>query len=428
MPTARPSILWLHADKFGCGTYRCFTPALTLEELGFDNNFVLHENIPAYGGIDKATPSIDAKSLLGKATDLSSAVTSVNLGPRAPSDVYDWLEGIDILVLQRAVGYVFLEAMQECKRRGIVTVFESDDDLFNIHRSNPSAPYWHLPKVQKILRAQLKLADHIICSTPPLKTTIVNAINCPASKVTVCYNHIVPELWGAHVTSEDVQTRYRNVRTTEKGDEPYTVIGWQGSNTHNLDFKEALPALTRLVAERDDVILRFFGNVPLTIRGHIPETRFQFAKGVDFEFYPSQLAYMNFDIGIAPVTDTKFNQAKSNLKWLEYSSIGVPTVASAVFPYAQSIDQGITGIVARTDEDWYQALSTLLDNPEERRAMGMRAKAHVWQHWGKTRAQVWADTFVALLRQQHGEQLLPEFARLPRDVPYAPGIATGTPA
>jgi glycosyltransferase involved in cell wall biosynthesis len=89
----------------------------------------------------------------------------------------------------------------------------------------------------------------------------------------------------------------------------------------------------------------------------------------------------------------------------------VPTVASAVFPYAQSIDHGVTGLLARTDEDWYQALTALLDNPDERRAMGQRAKAHVWQHWGKTRAQTWADTFVALLRQHHGEQLLPEFAR-----------------
>lgn len=378
---ARPSILWLYADKFGCGSYRCYAPALTLEELGFDNNFTGHFEIPAHG------------------------------------DTYAWLDGIDILVLQRAVGGAFLDAMVECKRRNIITVFETDDDLFHIHKANPSAPFWHKPAIQRLLRQQLDLADHIIASTPPLKTSIVNEMRIAASKVTVCYNHLTEDMWGEHHVGPAVQARFRNVRDIDGVDTPYTVIGWQGSNTHNLDFRQCLPALTRLVKERDDIILRFFGNVPLTVRGHIPETRFQFSHGVDFEFYPSQLAYMNFDIGLAPVTDTKFNQAKSNLKWLEYSSLGVPTVASAVFPYAQSIEQGVTGLICRTDEDWYQALTALLDNPDERRAMGERARTHVWQHWSKTRAMAWADLFVALLRQQHGEQLLPQFARPAGDVP-----------
>lgn len=396
MPTdpKTPNVLWIFSDKFGCGTYRCYTPALTLQELGFDNHFTAHYDF---------------------APDQRS---------------FEWLDNMNLVVFQRAVGTFFRAAMVECRRRNIPVVFETDDDLFNIHKSNPSAPFWHRPAIQRILREEIELADHVIASTLPLKTTIVHEVGCRGSKVTVCHNHLREEMWGPDITGVDVQPRFRNWRTLANGtDEEYVVIGWQGSNTHDNDFRHALPALSRIVKERSNVVVRFFGNVPLTVRGHIPEDRFQWSRGVDFEFYPAQLAYMNFDIGIAPVTDSKFNQAKSNLKWLEYSSIGVPTVASAVYPYAQSIEQGVTGIICRTDDDWYEALTVLIDNPSERRAMGERAKAHVWQHWGKTRAHAWADTFVALLRQHYGEQLLPQFARRAGDVPDVADLASlGLPA
>jgi glycosyltransferase involved in cell wall biosynthesis len=368
----RPSLLWFHSDKFGCGTYRCYGPALSLEDR-FDSNFLMQSEVPNRG--------------------------------------FEYLDGIDVVILQRAVGTLFLDIIAECKRRDIVVIFESDDDLFHIHKSNPSAPFWHRRSVQKVLYAQLQQVDHVITSTIPLKAAIANEGHLAGSAITVCYNHLNPHMWGEEVTGVHVQPRYLNARIDEHGTRPYRVIGWQGSATHDLDFKQALPALTRIVTEHDDVIVRFFGNVPLTVQGHIPEAKFQWSRGVSFDHYPSQLAYMNFDIGIAPVTNTKFNQAKSNLKWLEYSSIGVPTVASKVFPYATSIEHGRTGLLCDTEAEWYDALSGLLADEAARTAMGQRAKAHVWSAWGPSQAQAWADVFTRLLKERHGDDFFPGLTR-----------------
>lgn len=372
MLNGRPSLLWLHADKFGCGSYRCYAPALALEDR-FDSNFLMHAEIP--------------------------------------DDHFGYLDDMDVVIVQRAVGTLFLDILAECQRRGIPTVFETDDDLFNVHKSNPSAPFWHKREVQKILAVELQGVDHIIASTVPLKTEITVEGGLPSSKISVCHNFLHPNMWGEGIVGSDVQARYLNAHVTEAGTEPYLVIGWQGSATHDLDFRQALPALKRVLAEWPTVVVRFFGNVPSTVQGHVHETRFQWSRGVPFEFYPAQLAYMNFDIGLAPVTNTKFNRAKSNLKWLEYSSLGVPTVASKVYPYATSIEHGRTGLLADTEEEWYDALTLLLRDAAMRRAMGTTARLHVWDAWGPSRAEEWATVFARLLRARHGDDFLPGLTR-----------------
>ena len=379
--SGKANVLWLHSDRFGCGTYRCYVPGLSLQELGFENHFLLQSHIPPRG--------------------------------------FDDLADIHLVVFQRAVGTLFTEWMRECQRRGIVTVFETDDDLFNVPRHNPSGQFWARKDVRKVLGEELVMADAIVCSTPPLKEALIEE-GIQASDITICYNHLHPTVWGPQVTDGH---RFHNVRVIDGVEHPTTVIGWQGSNTHDTDFREVVPALARLVKEREDVTLRFFGSLPLSLRGHVPEDRLQWSKGVEFDLYPSQLAFINFDIGLAPVTNARFNQAKSNLKWLEYSAVGTPTVASKVYPYEKSIEQGVTGYVCETADDWYRSLTALLDDPALRQRMGARAKAHVWEHWGTSRALTWATLFTKLLRERHGEHFSPQLGRSPGD-----GVLVAPPA
>jgi glycosyltransferase involved in cell wall biosynthesis len=82
-------------------------------------------------------------------------------------------------------------------------------------------------------------------------------------------------------------------------------------------------------------------------------------KWVDFLKYPETLASLGFTIGIAPLKDSLMNRAKSNLRWLEYSAMKIPTVASNVVPF-----KGIENIRYATEpEDWELHLESLLKNP-----------------------------------------------------------------
>lgn len=356
--------LWVISDRFGCGVYRAFTPALTLQDRKItDNDFILHAEVR--------------------------------------EDDYTILNNRDIVVFQRAVGPRFKKLMQECKRRGITAIFETDDDVFNVPRSNPASVFFRKRETRKVLKEQLELADMVLVSTVPLAQEVAAAMDWPVGhKVRVCPNHLHPDIWGDKVWGRVVPYPNVNPQTNER----YTVIGWQGSRTHNEDFKVVLPALTRLLDERPTLQIRFFGCVPLSVKGVIPGSRFQFSKGVEFEKYPATLRYMAFDIGIAPIQDTRFNQSKSNIKYLEYSALGTPCVAANVYPYAQTIQHGSTGYLAETPDDWYEHLSALLDSAELRNRIGEAAQQAAWAQFGTAHADTWVN---ALLQAHHaGEPAL----------------------
>jgi glycosyltransferase involved in cell wall biosynthesis len=355
------NVLWLNSDRMGCGTYRCYVPALSLQDRGFDNHFVEHKFV------DRPTLTADA----------------------------DIPGGVDVAIFQRAVGTFFVDWIKAFRARDTATIFECDDDLFGVPRHNPSYGFWGHKKVRKVLHETLALVDAIIVSTVPLRERLIE-FGYDASKIFVCHNHLHPRVWD------------EAVKQTEHADNKgYTVIGWQGSSTHDVDFREALPALGRIAKERLDVMFRFFGSVPHTIRGVIPEERFQWSMGVTFEKYPSAMKYMHFDIGLAPVTDSKFNQSKSNLKWMEYSILGIPCVASRVYPYATSIDHGTTGYLASSEEEWYTALTTLLDSPELRTQIGQQARTHVMTHWyPETHIGNWERAITAAVSARRGVHVL----------------------
>ncbi len=361
----KPGVLWMHSDRAGCGTYRCYVPALGMDKRGWDTEFLLHEEFPLH---------------LGRFEEA--------------------FHGVSLVVFQRAINIWFNRAMDYCKANGIKTVLEMDDDLLHIPKHNPAYAHWQLKGQRKCLMSQMEKADHIIVSTVPLKSILVDKSGVNPQKISVCYNHLHPAVWGDEVFAK--QELYNN------GD--YTVIGWQGSQTHDVDFKEAIPALQRLLDEYPNLMIRFFGSIPLTIQGKIPVNRFQWVRGVPFDRYPFTLVHMNFDIGIAPIVDNVFNQSKSNLKWLEYSSRRIPCVASRVYPYERSIEHGVTGYLASTTEEWYSALRELMESPYRRKEMGQRAYDHVWRAWGPDRALAWDAVFNKVL---HGAQVPDEqFATL----------------
>lgn len=346
--------LWITSDRLGCGTYRAYIPALSLQESKLvDSNFLFHHDCPT---VEKVLPDLD---------------------------------GIDVVIFQRAVGTLFVDLIKECQDRNIATVFEFDDNVFDIPRHNPAAWFWRRKAIQRILRQELEMVDAITVSTRPLMDATKAEIT-DNDKVHLCMNHLHPAVWGKEVWGSILP--YGNT---------CTVIGWQGSTTHDTDFKMALPALTRLLDEFPKLLIRFFGSVPLSIKDVIPEKRFQWTKGVPFEQYPSTLRFVNFDIGIAPVTDSFFNYSKSNIKWLEYSALGIPAVCSRVYPYAKSVEDGVTGYLASTTDEWYEKLRALVLDADLRKQIGQQAQAHVWQEWSyRTHAPKWAAALSAVATAQ----------------------------
>jgi glycosyltransferase involved in cell wall biosynthesis len=72
-------------------------------------------------------------------------------------------------------------------------------------------------------------------------------------------------------------------------------------------------------------------------------------------------------VGIAPLRSTTFNEAKSPIKFLEYSAIGMPTVASHGHPYQDVIEDGVNGrLVSEDPSEWFKAIDAYLSDGELR--------------------------------------------------------------
>ncbi len=76
------------------------------------------------------------------------------------------------------------------------------------------------------------------------------------------------------------------------------------------------------------------------------------------------------DIGLAPLPDDPFTRGKCSFKVLEYSASGLPVVASPIGTNAQYVQEGITGFLCVTPEEWVEKIGHLIENPQMRNAMG----------------------------------------------------------
>lgn len=346
-------VLWFFSDRYGCGYYRSYSPAFFLRERGLAD------------------------------VDLVDQREVIRGGRLSEADFE-----FDVFLMQRAIGGHWPAIQREARRRGIATVIELDDDLFNVPRTNPASGLYRSKAMQRDLRAQLDMADRVIVSTEPLARLIAQSMGWAQwrDRIAICPNHLLPEIWSEDTLS--AVTKYQNTNV---------VIGWQGSTTHQTDFTAAARALATVVETYPQVKLRFFGDVPATVRSLVPESRREAAKGVPFQQYPATLKFLAFDIGIAPLTPNRFNESKSNIKWLEYSALSIPCVASAVYPYAQSIEHGVTGFLATTEAEWVAHLSTLVESEILRRRVGRAAHAAVWSKFSaNVHGPAWASVLDSL--------------------------------
>ena len=140
-----------------------------------------------------------------------------------------------------------------------------------------------------------------------------------------------------------------------------------------------------MLAERDDVDLHFWGD-DVSLPG-----RYDFGLGTALmsPFINDYMAYLRevrfLDIAVAPLhlhggDVTDFNRSRWQGHWLEHAVFGTPLVASDLDPYDE-FEDGKTILKVRTEADWFEALTSLVDNDALRLRIGRAARAHAMRHY-----------------------------------------------
>ena len=177
--------------------------------------------------------------------------------------------------------------------------------------------------------------------------------------------------------------RLRIAKKLPRPTNPRVVIGYaSGTATHDHDFNVVAPVLADVLQANPDVRLVLQGPLSgdgidalVTVSDQIERRDL-----VPFSELPEAL--QAYDINIAPLeVGNPFCESKSQLKFFEAGLVGVPSIVSATRCFAESVEHGVTGYVARTREDWKQALEHLIRDAGFRVRMGQRAEEQVLKEY-----------------------------------------------
>ncbi|UCH83826.1 MAG: glycosyltransferase family 4 protein [Candidatus Latescibacterota bacterium] len=147
------------------------------------------------------------------------------------------------------------------------------------------------------------------------------------------------------------------------------VVGWMGSpETVRFvdDLRGPLEALSREIPYE----MRIVGADPRHLEG-VPVTAQPWSEAGEVD------ALRWFDVGIMPLSDSRWAQGKCGLKLLQYMSVGVASVSSPVGSARDIISDGDNGFLASNPAEWVEKIGRLLRDSERRRVMGRRGRETV---------------------------------------------------
>lgn len=265
-----------------------------------------------------------------------------------------------------------IELVRRCQSLGIKFVADYDDLHFNCSPWNPKYKVFGTEEVQlqtgewlwkdgkdgfdlkknqfkfHTYKKILQTADIITTPTLYLKEAIVEISEYQAN-VSVMPNALDFNEWKPLDVRDKYPDKFR--------------FGWAVSGSHGEDWIVIRPVLLSFLKSHPDAKFVVIGDTYMDIKKGLKEVKDQ------IEWYPwsdlweghyqFRLPLMGLDCAIAPLADTEFNKCKSPLKWVEMTAFGWPVIAQDMTPYKEHIQNGQTGLLAGTKEEWILALNQL---------------------------------------------------------------------
>jgi glycosyltransferase involved in cell wall biosynthesis len=296
-------------------------------------------------------------------------------------ELKDWrpLLDTDVLYFWRVYGDMANFIAKQVKALGIPFVWDNDDDVRGITEEHYGHQIFrgvqgleNLRNVHRIMR----FAD--VVTTPSAHLADVYRQQ-GASDVRVIENfprrvHAIPRLPTslAHVT-----------------------VAWVAAQEHISDLEPL-----RLVETFKELLDRHrtLRIVTVGLGLPVPSDRYIYVENVPFKELRNFLA--DVDVGIAPIADSAFSWARSNVKLKEYASAGAPWLASPIGPYAGMGEEQGGRLVE--DDGWVEAIEELITDPAARRRLSKNAIS-----WAKTQtifenAEAWETVFEDALARVAG--------------------------
>lgn len=260
--------------------------------------------------------------------------------------------------------------IERARADGASIVYSIDDNLLDLQPEGFNRPPFTTEDLM-VLRRFAREADGIIVTTELLKERL-SRLN---ENIFVIPNALDEQLWRGEPTSEK-PAREGNTRK---------VIGYMGTHTHDADLMMILQAVRATLRKHaGQVELQLIGAVadPAVIKAFegLPVRVLDVGGNVE---YPAFARWMTgnvkWDLAIAPLEENVFTRCKSDIKFLDYSAVGIPGIYSRGAVYGETIRHLENGYLADNDtESWIEAFEVMLTDDALRRRMADKAQEYVF--------------------------------------------------
>jgi glycosyltransferase involved in cell wall biosynthesis len=283
-------------------------------------------------------------------------------------------QAVDIVIVDRLWRPDMSAAMarrlvRDVHKAGARLIYALDDNLLDL----PPKRFPHLEGLVSVVGFLIRQSDGILVTTRTLRERFLS-LNPNVA--------ILPNALDERLLIQREVPRESTPFGSRK-----LVIGYMGTFTHDDDLLMILPALKAVCRRHEgDVELQIIGAVrqkeTLEALSGLPVRTISPRRGETA--YPLFMLWFTtrifWDIAISPLEATRFNQCKSDIKFLDYSAIGAAGVFSRVPAYASSVRHMESGLLIENDgKAWEEGIETLLSDCDLRMRMARNASRALYQ-------------------------------------------------
>lgn len=285
-----------YADYAGCGWWRMIAPELLM--------------------------NINNKAVI-------SGLTTMVLDPR-------FYAGIKAVRLQRQATPVQLQFMkflkQISKEHKTKIIYEIDDIIVkdDIPDYNRCKIAFESEEIMKSCLEMMSMADEISVTCKYMKDYYINKTG--NKNITVIPNYPAKMWMDGHYDTQRIANSYDSNKKKPR-------IAYVGSGTHidvmnktnqKDDFAHVVDDI---IASRKDIQWVFVGCFPLACKPFIDRGEMEFVQWFPLLNLWKAYTTTNIQAVIAPLQDNVFNRAKSNIKYLEAATCGIPGIFQDIVTY-----------------------------------------------------------------------------------------------
>jgi predicted HAD superfamily hydrolase/glycosyltransferase involved in cell wall biosynthesis len=343
--------------------------ALIFSSAGLDNGSTRYRSIHL------------AESLGSSGVECTVAHVALSIGDAAPL-----IDRADVIVFQRCFmeqGNV-AEFFEYARMNGKRCIGEIDDLVFPKFVAtigSVTGGEWNIDEAMFVASAYesfIKLMDGCIVSTPLLRSHVASEYKIPCE---VYRNKVKP------FTSTDAVLASDSLK----------LIYASGTFSHKEDFDIIEETLFNFCLKNADCKLSVLGAA------QVSERLLSLANVSSYPLldYNGMLAFISkHDLLLVPLVDNVFNRAKSNVKFIEAGSVGVPVLASEVGEFKLSIKHKTNGFLAKNPRDWAAILDQLRLQPTRLKAAGTQAQLTVLKRYTTAQCELKTKFLCGNLKQQ----------------------------